>query len=654
MAYCAVLAVALCVFMMLVAISVMDGFLNKVEQAAKGLSGDIIVESTSLAGLGRYDEFIADVKKNVPEVQGASPFILTYAILRLPGTDYRQTVQVAGIRMPERNQVTDFAEGLHFQKGLPDPPKYPNPPDFDPPFEYLRLTVAKDMADVLRVYARDLPGKFPPEGEKAKWSRSVDSAALDRGRKLAESIAPLAGRLGLGRDESALMMAKLAMMDDVVRQRDKDMGVVRPDDMPKFARDLGRRAASDETFPQAAIELAVRFRNLTGEMYLSSREPFNGLAYVIEAHKAGEEILRRAAPFQQEMRQVQKQIKEEEARSGGQDTPALTALRKRGDELVTAAGFRMASDRVILGQSIPGISYRTDHGEIMRRIVPGRKFTLTLLPLGKGGSLDMDITPNTWPLSVIDDSKTDISQVDSGYVYVPFDKLQQLNDMGEETASDGTRFPARCSAVHLKVRPGYEDEAALAAVRGKVQQRWDEFFASHPDALGGGSDISIKTWRERQVMIISSVSAQRTLVVIMLGIISTVAIVLIFVLFYTIVLQKTKDVGVIKALGGSSFGVAQIFLGYGAAVGLVGSIIGTVGGSIFVHYINPIHDWVGRTTGLKIWNREWFIFDKIPNQVEPLTAVVIVIAAVVAGIIGALLPSMLAARMQPVEALRYE
>ena len=56
-----VVSVALCVFMMLVAVSVMDGFLRKVELAAKGLFGDIIIDGTTLSGIGRYDEFIAEL-----------------------------------------------------------------------------------------------------------------------------------------------------------------------------------------------------------------------------------------------------------------------------------------------------------------------------------------------------------------------------------------------------------------------------------------------------------------------------------------------------------------------------------------------------------------------------------------------------------------
>jgi lipoprotein-releasing system permease protein len=133
-----------------------------------------------------------------------------------------------------------------------------------------------------------------------------------------------------------------------------------------------------------------------------------------------------------------------------------------------------------------------------------------------------------------------------------------------------------------------------------------------------------------------------------------VAILLIFVILYVIVVQKTRDIGVLKAVGASNLGVAGIFLTYGAAIGMIGSIIGTVAGCYFVWNINPIADWIANTTGFTPWNRETFMFEKIPDQVDFGTAIWIVGGAIIAGVFGALLPAVIAAMRQPVEALRYE
>ena len=85
-----------------------------------------------------------------------------------------------------------------------------------------------------------------------------------------------------------------------------------------------------------------------------------------------------------------------------------------------------------------------------------------------------------------------------------------------------------------------------------------------------------------------------------------------------------------------------------------GCVFGAVGGYFFVRNINAIHDWIARTFGFVVWSREHFMFDTIPNEVDPMTAAVIVAGAIVAGLIGALIPAVRAARMRPVEALRYE
>ena len=71
-------------------------------------------------------------------------------------------------------------------------------------------------------------------------------------------------------------------------------------------------------------------------------------------------------------------------------------------------------------------------------------------------------------------------------------------------------------------------------------------------------------------------------------------------------------------------------------------------------HINAIQDWADAMFGLRVWDRKSFMFEFIPNQVDWTMAVFILAGSIIAGLIGALIPAIRAARMQPVEALRYE
>jgi len=255
---------------------------------------------------------------------------------------------------------------------------------------------------------------------------------------------------------------------------------------------------------------------------------------------------------------------------------------------------------------------------------------------------------------IVDDSRTKVWQYDSSTVYVPFDVLQRDLRMDEQTVTDATTGrtiiePARTTEIRVGLKPG----ADLWAAREKIASIVDDVMAER-DMEFAMDPVVVKTWQQQNAKFIGAVEKEKVLVTFLFGIISVVAIFLIFCIFYMIVVEKTKDIGIIKSVGATSAGVAQIFLGYGLAIGIVGSGLGLLAGYLIVHNINELHTWMGRVMGVQVWNPEVYAFDIIPNTMNPPEVVVIVIVAVIASVIGALVPAMRAARLHPVEALRWE
>lgn len=547
-AYFAILCVALCVAMMLIVISVMNGFLDKIETATKGLFGDIVLDTTSLNGLGYYDEFIEQVRKAMPEkIEAASPFVQTYAILQVPKTDHRQVVTLVGIRLPQRARVSTFAQGLFVQKNWPDP-------TFDPPIP--------SILDTMR-------------GEHQRTEGILDRLTRENAKKPSPAT------------------------EDLIRQ----------------------------------VRVALSFQQ--DDM----------------------DTLRQAEPYQKALEDLQKQLeaarmKAETAPGQGQELQAeVGKLTDRMSEEEDAAGLQAPERRMILGLGLPALSFRTPAGDTVRNIGPGHQIVLTLIPVSR--QMLSLAKPETAAFSVVDDCQTDVWSIDSNVVYIPFETLQRLNNIGPEYGQDGKLVsPARCSQIHFKVKPAFEQRSKLKAVANELRDQWLAFESQYPKA--SLREVSVETWWERNARIIGPIQQQRTLVVIMFAVVSGVAVVLIFVIFYMIVMQKTKDIGVLKAVGASSGGVAGIFFLYAAAIGLVGSVLGSIGGYYFVRNINAIRDASEKYLGFGVWSKEWYLFERIPNTVNLVTAVQIVIAAVLASMLGAMIPAIRAARMQPVEALRYE
>ena len=296
----------------------------------------------------------------------------------------------------------------------------------------------------------------------------------------------------------------------------------------------------------------------------------------------------------------------------------------------------------------------TGRGEHLYRL----PVKLTIMPISPDFmSVDLKdkVERNYW---IVDDSRTQVWQYDSNCIYVPFEALQQDLDFGPKTVTERdtgkeVTLPARCTDLQISVKPAFKEGAALDEAKRQVRQAVESVLREFPDPYNL-EEPEVKTWRESQRLWLDAVEKEKLLTVFLFSIISVVAIFLIFCIFYMVVAEKTKDIGIIKSVGASAQGVAAIFLGYGLAIGIVGAALGLLSSWLLVKNINEIHTWLGKRMGVQVWNPEIYLFDKIPNSMDPKEVVVITSIAVVASVVGALVPALRAARMNPVEALRWE
>lgn len=261
-------------------------------------------------------------------------------------------------------------------------------------------------------------------------------------------------------------------------------------------------------------------------------------------------------------------------------------------------------------------------------------------------------------------------------VYAPnvFEKLRETADKNGGALPAGTPLPVapefeirgifdvgyydyNLSFVVTSLREAqdlYELENTVHGLTGMLKDPYRAPVAQAQLERALGPGYRVMTWMEENENLLSALAVEKNVMFFTLFFIMIVAALCILSALITFVVQKTREVGMLKALGATDYQVGLLFLSQGAMVGCIGVLAGYGLGMLAVNYRNEFLFFMRRVTGWELFPQSIYQFTELPALVVPGDILLVCGSALLICTLGGAIPAWLAARMKPVDALRYE
>jgi lipoprotein-releasing system permease protein len=227
-------------------------------------------------------------------------------------------------------------------------------------------------------------------------------------------------------------------------------------------------------------------------------------------------------------------------------------------------------------------------------------------------------------------------QIDSSTVIVTLRRMQDLYGLGHSVHS-----------IEVKIAPGLDADDEAERINEALGRAEGTVLPQLPN-------LQAKSWAETDADFLWVLQLEKNLMTLILLFVVIVAAFLTMSLLLVLVLKKTREIGLLGALGAGRRAIALCFCLQGVCIGVVGTAGGLVLGFTFLHFRNDVVRLVTRFTGSQAVLERFYQFSDLPAHTSGRDLAIVILAAVILSTLAGIIPAVIAASQKPAEALRNE